>query len=29
MQIGEMKILMGSANVPLAKAVCEFVGTAK
>ena len=27
MQIGEMKILMGSANVPLAKAVCEFVGT--
>lgn len=27
MQLGEMKILMGSANVPLAKAVCEFVGT--
>lgn len=27
MQIGEMKILMGSANVSLAKAVCEFVGT--
>ena len=26
MQIGEMKILMGSANVSLAKAVCEFVG---
>lgn len=27
MQFGEMKILMGSANVPLSKAVCEFVGT--
>jgi ribose-phosphate pyrophosphokinase len=27
MQIGEMKILMGSANVSLAKSVCEFVGT--
>ena len=27
MQLGEMKILMGSANVPLSKAVCEFVGT--
>jgi len=27
MQIGEMKILMGSANVPLSKAVCEFIGT--
>lgn len=27
MQIGEMKILMGSANVALSKAVCEFVGT--
>jgi ribose-phosphate pyrophosphokinase len=26
MQIGEMKILMGSSNVPLAKTVCEFVG---
>ena len=27
MQYGEMKILMGSANMPLAKAVCEFIGT--
>jgi ribose-phosphate pyrophosphokinase len=27
MQFGEMKILMGSANRPLSKAVCEFVGT--
>jgi len=27
MQIGEMKILMGSANPELSKAVCEFVGT--
>ncbi len=27
MQIGEMKVLMGSANLPLSKAVCEFVGT--
>jgi ribose-phosphate pyrophosphokinase len=27
MQLGEMKILMGSANVPLSKAVCEFIGT--
>lgn len=27
MQIGEMKVLMGSANVPLSKAVCEFIGT--
>ena len=27
MQIGEMKVLMGSANVPLSKAVCDFVGT--
>ncbi len=27
MQIGEMKILMGSANVPLSNAVCEFIGT--
>lgn len=26
MQIGEMKILMGSANMPLARKVCEFVG---
>jgi ribose-phosphate pyrophosphokinase len=26
MQFGQMKILMGSSNVPLAKAVCEFVG---
>lgn len=26
MQFGEMKILMGSSNTPLAKAVCEFVG---
>ena len=26
MQFGEMKILMGSANVPLSKAVCEFTG---
>lgn len=26
MQFGEMKILMGSSNVPLSKAVCEFVG---
>jgi len=27
MQIGEMKVLMGSANVSLSKAVCDFVGT--
>jgi ribose-phosphate pyrophosphokinase len=27
MQIGEMKILMGSANVALSQAVCDFVGT--
>jgi ribose-phosphate pyrophosphokinase len=27
MQIGEMKILMGSSHPTLAKAVCEFVGT--
>lgn len=27
MQIGEMKVLMGSANVPLSTAVCEFIGT--
>ena len=27
MQIGEMKVLMGSANVSLSKAVCEFIGT--
>ena len=27
MQIGEMKILMGSAHPSLAKSVCEFVGT--
>ena len=27
MQIGEMKILMGSANTSLAQSVCEFVGT--
>lgn len=27
MQIGEMKILMGSANRPLAEAICDFIGT--
>lgn len=27
MQIGEMKILMGSANPALARAVCDFIGT--
>jgi ribose-phosphate pyrophosphokinase len=27
MQIGEMKILMGSANQALSESVCEFVGT--
>jgi len=27
MQIGELKILMGSANKPLARAICDFIGT--
>lgn len=27
MQIGEMKVLIGSANPPLANAICEFMGT--